>query len=100
MLLKASSNSSISKVYLAEAVVFKRLLEHVFDEKIVNSTVKPKNGSYKKPDSVESVEKEPELTTTEEIINKSKPEIRDIAQTLPPQVNKRQTDDPIERFRR
>ena len=32
----------------AEVVVFKALLEHVFDEKIANSTVNSKSGSFKK----------------------------------------------------
>lgn len=51
----------------AEIKVFKLLLEHVFGEKIVRSTVISRNGGSKKPVGVQSEGKNPELIVTEEI---------------------------------
>ena len=45
----------------SEVMVFKALLEHVFDEKIANSTVNSKRGSFKKPAGVETNEQKSEL---------------------------------------
>ena len=51
----------------AEMVVFKALLEHVFEEKIARSTVNSKNNGLKKTVGGESRIQKLELTVTEEI---------------------------------
>ena len=56
----------------AEIKVFKLLLEHVFGEKIVRSTVISRNGSFKKPIGVQSEGKKPKLIVTEEIIRNTR----------------------------
>ncbi len=72
----------------AEVLVFKALLEHIFEEKIVNSTVKPKNGSFKKPAGEKSIAKKTDLIVTEEIKGMSKPESQILSQRPFPQVEK------------
>ena len=77
----------------AEIVVFKALLEHVFEEKITRSTVNSKNNSVKKPVSVENYPPESELTVTEEIHGKIKPKIQSLSQKSFPQAEKVNLDD-------
>lgn len=67
----------------AEIIVFKSLLEHVFDEKIVRSTVISRNGSFKKSVGVQSEGKKTELIVTEEIITKTQSESKPIVQVTP-----------------
>ncbi len=72
----------------SEVVVFKALLEHVFEEKIANSTVKSKNGGFKKPAVIETNEQKSELLVTEETVGVSEPKNQTTSQVPPSQLEK------------
>jgi len=72
----------------SEVVVFKALLEHVFEEKIANSTVNSKNGSFKKPAGEKSNAIKKDLLVTEEINGISEPKSQSTSQTPFLQVEK------------
>jgi len=78
----------------AEIIVFKSLLEHVFGEKIVRSTVISRNGSFKKSVGVQSGGKNPELIVTEEIIRNTRSEIQTIVQVTPMHLKNELTTEP------
>ncbi len=77
----------------SEVVVFKALLEHVFEEKIANSTVNSKNGSFKKPAGEKSNAIKTDLFVTEEINGISEPKSQITSQTPFLQVEKVNLDD-------
>ena len=72
----------------AEIVVFKALLEHVFEEKIAHSTVNIKNNGVKKPVGVETYTQKSDLTITEEIQGKPEPKSPNSSQKPFPQADK------------
>ncbi len=78
----------------AEIIVFKSLLEHVFDEKIVRSTVISKNESFKKSVGVQSEGKKTELIVTEEIIRNTRHESQPIVQVTPMHLKNELTTEP------
>jgi len=72
----------------AEVVVFKALLEHVFNEKIGNSTVNSKNDSFKKLVGAETNAQKSELLVTEETVGVPKLKSQSIGQAPFPQLEK------------
>ena len=74
----------------AETVVFKALLEHVFEEKIARSTVNSTNRGSKKPGRVEPNTKKLELTVKEETIGTVRPERQNttLVQDLAPKMDR------------
>jgi len=72
----------------AEIVVFKALLEHVFEEKIVHSTLNSKNNNVKKLVSAESKVRGSDLVVTEEIKGNSEPKTQNSSQAPPSQLEK------------
>jgi len=77
----------------AEIVVFKALLEHVFEEKITHSTVNSTNIGFKQSVGADSKVKNSGLIVTEEIKGKSEPKNLNSKQLPSPQLEKINLDD-------
>jgi len=76
------------KLNYAETVVFKALLEHVFEEKIAHSTVNSKNSSFKKSTGANTNAEISELVVTEETEGISEPKSSKTGQASPLQLEK------------